>query len=1168
MSNVGQAALIVVGAVAGYFTGGASYALIGAALGSAAGQVLFPTVQPSVTGPRITDHNTTTSALGDPIIIGYGTFVSSGTVNFLGELITHTTTTQQGGKGGPTQSSTTFTYTQSIGIGLCETTSMNGVNTPIIGIQRAWENGELVYDTRAQQPGESDADYSKRVLYTAKYSGTFVLYLGTEDQEPDPTIELQQGANAPFFRGLAYIVYTDRALRTDQGLRHPTFKFEIVRSVTTAPAVIYPTLVTGSGHGDLDAAILAPDLVNGRYYVFNNNDPHFGILGFNLLDNTEFAENDALPDFGPLGGVGVFVAPDGFVLVTWYNALSSAVIARLDPLTLAIVNIAATGNVDSRCYATATVNFGLGQVYVLASVGIFGDVELIDCVTLVQLASYSFSIHARIASGPNESGSAVFWVVNNAPSVGPTGGDVAINKIVFGTGGATNTLTHTFAPSEFDPLWTWVGVVGDMIVDPGDGHVMLRVAGGGSGATNTAYVLKFDGDTGAIDWITPIANPANWDYATNQSQISNGVWWLADEAPTGYYRIDVATGDVTAGNVSFVGATLSGSTVTASGFNGGAILTMLVGGPPGSSPGWSLILPEASIPGKVRIADIVADLCERSGLTSHDTSSLADETIDGYMIATTPMVARDAIVPLRSVGFFDSCETGDTMRFVRRGGAPAMTLATTDIGAYETGTSEDPGPANAVVNTMESDLPQQIRLTYTSPSRDYQPGQQLSLPRFDTMSDQLTDVQLGGVCLDDDQAAQAAEILWNDAWASDHMYTFAVDQSKAALEPTDVVLVPMVDTLMRVRIVSIDDASQILRTMTAVSDDDGNYVSRAIAAPVSYRVTMRFYAGSLLILIDAPLLLDSNDTGRTSAPLYSVVYPDNADTWTGAAILESDDAGATFTNVATATGAAATGQATTALGDVANPFLTDTTNSVTVKMIAGATLPSSVTTAQLLNGANGSALISADGSVEIFQFRDVTVVSADTVTLSYLLRGRRGSDEMTGAHAIGDRFVMLNTTGTVQKTNIAITDLNAALQWKAVGARDTVAGVPVVPFTTVGRSLMPRAPWNTRTSLSGSDILIDADRRSRIENDSSISFVSPTLPLNEDGEAYQVDVYDAPGTTVLRTLSGTSLPITYPSADVTADFGGTPANLWLAVYQMSGEVGRGFTHKVKIGVPT
>jgi hypothetical protein len=507
------------------------------------------------------------------------------------------------------------------------------------------------------------------------------------------------------------------------------------------------------------------------------------------------------------------------------------------------------------------------------------------------------------------------------------------------------------------------------------------------------------------------------------------------------------------------------------------------------------------------------------------------------------------------------------MRFVRRGGAP-MTLLTSDIGAYETGTSADPAPANTAVTQLESDLPQQIRLSYASPSRDYQVGQQLSLPRFDTKSSQLVDVQLGGVCLDDDQAAQAAEILWNDAWASDHTFTVAVDQSKAALEPTDVVLVPMVDTLFRARIGTIDDASQILRTLTAIADDDGTYVSSAIAAPVPYKVTMRFYAGSTLILIDAPLLLDSNDTGRTSAPLYSAVYPTNTDTWTGAAVLESNDGGATYTSVATATASPATGVATTALGDVANPFLTDVTNSVTVKMEAGATLPSSVTTLQLLNGANGAALINADGTVEIFQFRDVAVVGPSTVTLSYLLRGRRGSDEMTAGHAVGNRFVMLSVPAAIEKSNLALTDLTKPLQWKAVGVNDTIPSVPTVPFTSVGRSLMPRAPWNTRTSLSGSDILINADRRSRIENDSPISFVSPTLPLNEDSEAYQVDVYDTLGTNVIRTLSGASLPVTYPSADVTADFGGTPAALWLAVYQMSGEVGRGFAHKVKIGVPT
>lgn len=1158
MSNAGQIVLDIVGLAASIYTGNP----IWFALAAGAGQVLFPTVLPPITGPHINDHQTTTSALGDPVVIGYGTFMSSGTVNFLGKLEEIPVTTTQSGKGGPVQTSTTFSYTQSIGIGLCETTSMNGVNTPIIGIQRVWENGELVYDTRLQQTGETDADYAKRATYTARYSGTFVLYLGTEDQEPDPTIELQQGPNAPFFRGLAYIVYPDRAMRSDQGLRHPTFKFEIMKAATVAPRVVPPTFLSGWDM-NLYYPVLAADVRNGRYYV--SLDP--GILGFNMLDNTQFVGAVMVP---PLtGGFGVLaISPDGFVIIC-----GSSYIGRLDPLTLAVVGTRAySGGIVWTNYATATINSGSGPIYVLATSGVLGVVTLIDATSLEILNAgtcifyvpaifpFGASTLPNVAAGPNEAGAAVFWVTWF------TGVGVHIVKVIVITPCGPLVIkseTHIFAHTDFDLAWTSILNCGDLIVDPADGHMMFRVQGSGGG--NAEYILKCDGNTGAIDWITPAPyGGTNVTYGVAQSQISGGVWWIADNTGHLYIRVDTVTGDVTPVDVGglVLGAQF-GATVTAAGLSGGAILAQYA-----PAHGWTLVLPSEATPGKVRIADIVADLCDRSNLTSHDTSSLGDESIDGYMIASTPMMARDAIVPLRSVGFFDSCETGDTMRFVRRGGPPAMTLVTSDLGAYETGTSTDPNPANTANTQMESDLPQQIRLSYTSPSRDYQPGQQLSLPRFDTLSEQLVDVQLGGVCLDDDQAAQVAQILWNDAWASDHTYNFALDQSKAALEPTDVVLVPMVDTLVRVRIMSIDDASQILRTMTGVSDDDGNYVSSAIAAKVPYKVTMRFYAGSVLVLIDSPLLLDANDTGRTSAPLYSVVYPDNADTWLGAAVLESDDGGATFVNVATATGAPATGHATTALGDVANPFLTDVANSVTVKMQAGSTLPSSVTTAQLLNGANGAALVDPDGSVEIFQFRDVDVVSADTVTLSYLLRGRRGSDEMTGGHAIGSRLVMLGASGTVLKSNLSITDLNRSLQWKAVGAHDTVASAPVVPFTSIGRSLMPRAPWNTRTSLSGSDILIDADRRSRIENDTSISFVSPTLPLNEDSESYQVDVYDAPGTSVVRTLSGTSLPITYPSADVTADFGGTPAELWLAVYQMSGEVGRGFTHKVKTGVPT
>src|SRR5690606_14664554 len=94
--------------------------------------------------------------------------------------------------------------------------------------RRIWENGKLVYDARNRQEGESDEDYEARVLASNEYEQTFVFYPGSEDQEPDPTIELDKGiGNVPAFRGLCYIVYPDRQLLDEQGKRHPNFKFEV-----------------------------------------------------------------------------------------------------------------------------------------------------------------------------------------------------------------------------------------------------------------------------------------------------------------------------------------------------------------------------------------------------------------------------------------------------------------------------------------------------------------------------------------------------------------------------------------------------------------------------------------------------------------------------------------------------------------------------------------------------------------------------------------------------------------------------------------------------------------------------------------------------------------------------------------------------------------------------
>jgi hypothetical protein len=250
MSNAGQAALGIVGGIIGFAIGGPAGAAYGLQIGLAVGSVVAPTQLPGTFGPRLNDKRTTTAQLGEPITEVFGTDVVAGTVIWLGDVVEHSETEEVGGKGGPEGENTTFSYTQSIAVGLCR--------GPAVGLLRIWENGKLVYDVRVQQPGESISDYSMRLDAATNYAETFTLYLGGESQLPDPTIELKEGVgNVPAFRGLMYIVYPDRDLKDDQGQRHPAFKFEIANEVVLPlPLLLMVADAANLGEGTEDPRAL------------------------------------------------------------------------------------------------------------------------------------------------------------------------------------------------------------------------------------------------------------------------------------------------------------------------------------------------------------------------------------------------------------------------------------------------------------------------------------------------------------------------------------------------------------------------------------------------------------------------------------------------------------------------------------------------------------------------------------------------------------------------------------------------------------------------------------------------------------------------------------------------------------------------------------------------
>lgn len=190
------------GAAVGYMIGGPTGAQIGWMIGS---YVSASNNKQTAAAPTIGDLRVQTSQYGVNIPVAVGKQRISGNIIWAKDKTTYEMKSgSSGGKGGGASTETvTIGYKISMAIAICK--------GPILGISRVWANGDLIIDART----------------TANpLIGT--LYLGSNTQNPDPTMESHLGAgNVPGYRGLAYIVLTDFDLGTTGVI--PQFSFEVLK---------------------------------------------------------------------------------------------------------------------------------------------------------------------------------------------------------------------------------------------------------------------------------------------------------------------------------------------------------------------------------------------------------------------------------------------------------------------------------------------------------------------------------------------------------------------------------------------------------------------------------------------------------------------------------------------------------------------------------------------------------------------------------------------------------------------------------------------------------------------------------------------------------------------------------------------------------------------------
>lgn len=186
---------------------GLSSAVIGRAAGAMLGRAIDERLLGSGSAPveqgRIDRFRLTGASEGAAVARVHGAVRVGGQVIWATRF--QETSSTSGGKGAPRPEVTSFSYTVSLAIALCEGT--------ITGLGRIWADGTEI----------------------ARDDLRLSVYHGSEDQLPDPRMEAVEGpGRVPAYRGIAYVVIEDLPL-SRFGNRVPQFSFEVFRPARQRP---------------------------------------------------------------------------------------------------------------------------------------------------------------------------------------------------------------------------------------------------------------------------------------------------------------------------------------------------------------------------------------------------------------------------------------------------------------------------------------------------------------------------------------------------------------------------------------------------------------------------------------------------------------------------------------------------------------------------------------------------------------------------------------------------------------------------------------------------------------------------------------------------------------------------------------------------------------------
>lgn len=544
----------------------------------------------------------------------------------------------------------------------------------------------------------------------------------------------------------------------------------------------------------------------------------------------------------------------------------------------------------------------------------------------------------------------------------------------------------------------------------------------------------------------------------------------------------------------------------------------------------------------VKLQSVVERVHQIAGLNPADAdAALLTQTIRGYN--WTQGSGQDILEPLLDLFDVDARPHGFQLQYLPRGGAAGASISSDNFAV-----ADSDAAIYAFTGTGGSDLPRALSMTFADADADQEPNSARSARPLDAVDgiEQERQVDMNTLVLTPEEAKALIDRYHRRLLFDAKPYALALTAQQIALEPGDVRPLALPSGSVTVRLKSVAfDADRSISTEWLRDDPSVAVLGSPEGAAMDGHLPQEIIISgpARVAILDVPLATDLHD--GTVPFLYFGAGPYGALYFPGADIAISDtglegDFEASWATVDSS--AAMDWGMVDALPEMtALPWIFDNGSVLNVRMLNG-TL-SSTTEADLLADAELNLALIAG---EYIQFQTATLQGDGSYNLTGLLRGCRGTEAQIGNHSLGEMFVLMNSD--IGRREVGAGEIGDTDAWRAASLGRDIDGALEVSLTFAANAHRPYAPVHgvLLRDTGSNDWTISATRRTRI---GGANVDGSNVPLGEVSEAWEVDIMN--GSTVVRTLTGSTLPLTYTSAQQVADWGSNQTVLEVNLYQMS-----------------